>query len=138
MTAFSKSLAAFGRRGVSGGFDQVHVVFEYEGIPGGVHAEGAWLEGDVPFMLRFMVVCERAILRYDISATPTLKVHATDGSEPVELPDFPEGSCYQHQATAFLDAVLGQSVCELTLEDGVNAIALVEAERSILSSKSTV
>ena len=56
-------LHAFGRRGASGGFDHVHAVFEFDGIPGGVHAEGAWLEGDVPFMLRFMVVCERAVLR---------------------------------------------------------------------------
>jgi hypothetical protein len=79
-------------------------------------------------------VCERAVLRYDISATPTLTVHATDGSGPVDLPDFPEGSCYQHQAAAFLDAVLGQNVSDLTLEDGVHAIALVEAEHSALSS----
>ena len=127
-------LHVFGRRGVSGGFDQVHAVFEYEGIPGGVHAEGAWLEGDVPFTLRFLVVCERAVLRYDISATPTLTVHATDGSGPVDLPDFPEGSCYQHQAAAFLDAILGHNVSDLTLEDGVHAISLVEAERSALSS----
>lgn len=127
-------LHVFGRRGVSGGFDHVHAVFEYEAIPGGVHAEGAWLEGDVPFMLRFLVVCERAVLRYDIRATPTLTLHATDGSGPVDLPDFPEGSCYQHQAAAFLDAVLGQSVSDLTVEDGVHAIALVETERSVLSS----
>ncbi len=124
----------FGRRGASGGVDQVHAVFEYEGIPGGVHAEGAWLEGDVPFMLRFLVVCDRAVLRYDIGATPTLKVHVTDGSESIDLPDFPEGSCYQHQAAAFLDAVLSQKVCDLNLEDGVRAIALVEAERASLSS----
>ena len=124
----------FGRRGASGGFDHVHAVFEYEDIPGGVHAEGAWLEGDVPFMLRFMVVCDRAVLRYDIGATPTLTVHVADGSESVNVPDFPEGSCYQHQASAFLDAVLSQKKVELTLEDGVHAIALVEAERAGLSS----
>lgn len=127
-------LQAFGRRGASGGFDHVHAVFEFEGIPGGVHAEGAWLEGDVPFMLRFMVVCERAVLRYDISATPTLIAHATDGSKAVELPDFPEGSCYQHQASAFLDAIHGEEACDLTLEDGVHAIATVEAEREVLSA----
>ena len=127
-------LHAFGRRGASGGFDHVHAVFEFDGIPGGVHAEGAWLEGDVPFMLRFMVVCERAVLRYDISATPTLSVHPTDGTEPMDLPDFPEGSCYQHQAAAFLDAIQGQEACDLTLEDGVHAISLVEAERAALSS----
>ena len=126
-------LHAFGRRGASGGFDHVHAVFEFDGIPGGVHAEGAWLEGDVPFMLRFMVVCARAVLRYDISATPTLSVHPIDGTEPMDLPDFPEGSCYQHQAAAFLDAIQGQEACDLTLEDGVQAIALVEAERSLLS-----
>ena len=99
-----------------------------------MHAEGAWLEGDVPFMLRFLVVCDRAVLRYDIGATPTLKVHVTDGSESIDLPDFPEGSCYQHQAAAFLDAVLSQKKFELSLEDGVHAIALVEAERAGLSS----
>jgi predicted dehydrogenase len=126
-------LHAFGRRGASGGFDHVHAVFEFDGIPGGVHAEGAWLEGDVPFMLRFMVVCARAVLRYDISATPTLSVHPTDGTEPMDLPDFPEGSCYQHQAAAFLDAIQSQEACDLTLEDGVQAMALVEAERSMLS-----
>ena len=82
-------LHVFGRRGVSGGFDHVHAVFEFEGIPGGVHAEGAWLEGDVPFTLRFLVVCERAVLRYDINATPTLSVHATDGSEPMDFPISP-------------------------------------------------
>ena len=52
----------------------------------------------------------------------------------MDLPDFPEGSCYQHQAAAFLDAIQGQEACDLTLEDGVHAISLVEAERAVLSS----
>ena len=61
-------------------------------------------------------------------------MHPTDGTEPMDLPDFPEGSCYQHQAAAFLDAIQGQEACDLTLEDGVHAISLVEAERAALSS----
>ena len=126
-----EKMQVFGRRGLSGGFDQVHAAFAYDRIPGGVHAEGAWLEGDVPFTLRFMVVCDQAIVRYDIANTPTLSIHPTDGSAGAR-PDFPEGSCYQHQAAAFLDAVLEGQDHGLSLEDGVRAIALVEAERDHL------
>lgn len=123
---------------VSSRGDSSHVATSYsfaEG-PGDVRAEGGWLRGgSFPFRMRYLVEFERGVADFDLARPEPLLVHDGSGSRAIALG---EGNGYEHQASAVVGAVLAGGRAPVTVDEAVQAMRVIEAERASLLSGGSV
>lgn len=126
-------LHCFGMPGaVSSRGDSSHVVtsFVYAVAASDIRAEGGWLRGgSFPFRMRYLVEFERGVADFDLARAEPLVVHDAGGSRAV---GFGEGSGYEHQMAAVVRAVLSGGPAPVTVDEAVQAMRVIEAERRSL------
>jgi len=127
------SVEAVGAVGSSGGIHHVLTRYRFDDGPALVTAEGGWLPGRVPFEMHFRVSFAKAVAEFRLGAEPALAVYRPSGDpEPIAIPP---GDGYRYQAAHFLDRIEGQRVAPVvTLDDGVQAVRLIDAERASVAS----
>lgn len=131
------------RRVFSQGFQRLsgaidHVVTQYEVANGAaVSAEGSWvMHAGHGFNMAYTVVFENATVDYDSSrGAAALKVYQ-EGQTPQTIP-CPGGDGYLGELRHMLEAIeTGRPPTIVTGEDGLNAVAICEAEeRSVKSGQ---
>jgi predicted dehydrogenase len=123
-----------GVRGPGGGIDHVWSVYRFDAGPQLVAAEGGWLApAPFPFTMQYRVVFEDAAAEFSLGRPDPLLLHRPGrDAQPVELAG-DEG--YTAQASYFLDCIeQGAAPRVVTMQDGVEAVRLIEAERASVES----
>ena len=94
-----------------------------------VMAEGGWLCADsFGFKMAFHVVLEKATIAFDITQSPAIKVHPTDGQ--AFTPDLPQGDGYSLEISHYINCITGKKVpAILTPQQSLDSVRLVEAEK---------
>jgi predicted dehydrogenase len=111
-------------------------VYSYEGRPGPIVAEGAWLEPGLAFRMRYVAEFEDAVADFELGRSPELLVTRGGVSSGVKLSS---ATAYELEVRHFLDLVLGRTVAPLaTLGDAIAVTRLLEAERASLASEQPV
>lgn len=114
--------------------DHITTIYRFNGGPALVTAEGAWVAApDFPFTMQYRVHFERAVATFDLGDSPVV-VHHADGSR--ETPELPAGAGYAREIAHFLDRIENGDACTpiVTIDDGVAAVRLIEAERESVAS----
>jgi predicted dehydrogenase len=110
--------------------NEMHVTAEYCYGDAHVIAEGAWLEGDVPFQMTYRIALEDAALDFSFDRQPALTLLRDGAASPVDVsgPD-----AYEAQARHFLDVIRGEAVARVTLRDAAAVTRLLTREKEALS-----
>lgn len=121
----------------SGTEEHFTTVYECEGGPAHVTAEGAWdLARGAGFRMRYLVTFEKGTVEFDLSKTPAAVVHRAEGSEPVPVGRW---SAYEEEIRHFVRVAAGtEAALRATMEDAVVVAEILEAERTSLRSGRTV
>jgi predicted dehydrogenase len=130
------SVQAVGLPTDRGSLDHITVTYRFENGPPMVVAEGAWVVAPgFPFVMRYRVHFDRAIATFELGADHPVTVYHADGR--TEHPELAAGSGYTWQARHFLDRIeRGDDALPIvTIEDGVEAVRLVELERATVTSR---
>ena len=92
-------------------------------------SNGGWLCADsFGFKMAFHVVLEKATIAFDITQSPAIKVHPTDGQ--AFTPDLPQGDGYSLEISHFINCITGKKVpAILTPQQSLDSVRLVEAEK---------
>lgn len=126
----------FGRpRSLSAAGSSMHMTTHYRFDDGPAHvtAEGAWdLQPGAGFRMRYLVTFEDATVEWDISRTPRLMVHRSDGSESIELGEL---TGYDVQMREFIRSVRDGHPLRATLDDAVIVTEILEAEQRSLKER---
>ena len=117
----------------------MHLSTHYRFTNGPAHmsAEGAWdLTPCAGFRMKYLVNFERATADWDLSRTPTLMLHDANGSRALELSPL---TAYDLEVRHFVSAIAeGRSQLRATLDDAVDVMKLIEAERRSLETGEVV
>ncbi len=128
------SVSAQGFTKVSGGID--HVTAQYHYIDGPtVDAEGSWaMSSGFGFNMSYTVVFEHATVDYDLSrGDDAFKCHVADAA--IEVPNHSQSDGYVEEIRHMVEAVLNKTKpTEVTPEDGISALELIEAEESAVQT----
>jgi predicted dehydrogenase len=120
---------------VSSSGSLMHLTTHYTFAHGPAHvtAEGAWdLAPAAGFRMKYLVNFERATADWDLSRTPPLIVHDANGSQAIELSSL---TAYDIEIRDFVNAIAqGRSDLRATLDDAVQVMKLIEAERRSLET----
>ena len=117
------------------GIDHVVTQYEYPHVPM-VVAEGGWSMADgFGFQMQYCVNFERATAVFDLSREKPLRL-IVRGEAAVDV-ELPGGMGYDHEIRYFVDCIAqGRKPAVVTLEDAVNTLRIIEAERqSVLTGE---
>ncbi len=121
----------FGRpQGVTSTGDAQHLTTLYhydDEWPMHIAAEGAWdLAPSAGFRMRFLVNFERASVEWDLSWTPTLRVHRAEGTETI---DPGAGMGYEPEIRHLVETIAaGRRDLRATMDEAVEVAEILEAE----------
>ena len=119
-----------------GNRNHLTTLYHYERGPRHVVAEGGWFdEPGMPFVMRYRVEFERAVVEFDLSADPTVRVIQGTTASPVR---FPPETAYDLEIRHALDLVQGRRRPLATLQDAIKTTELLHAELKSLGSQSRV
>ena len=114
----------------AGDIDHVAAQYGFADGPLIAIAEGCWdAAAGYPFRMAYRVHFENATAEYDNWHDPPLRVARAGAFEPVDLPP---GTGYDHQVQHFAEAILGRVPLEITVEDAITALQVIEQERAQL------
>lgn len=124
-------------KGYNDGPDHAVTQYIYENGPV-VTAEGGWLfSNSFGFKMAFHIVMEKATITFDITQTPTIKIHPVD--DEAFTPELAQGDGYSIEIEHFTKRVLGQDVPEiLTSGQSLDSVKLIEAEKKSAETTSVV
>lgn len=121
----------------AGTTNHLTTIYRYEREPSMVVAEGGW--GHQPgfgFRMRFVVCFEEATAEFDLARDPAVTVSRGAEVEPVELPPL---TGYDAEIRHLLACISeGRARADVTVEDAVASLELLEAERRSLASGAAV
>lgn len=117
----------------SGSLEHLTTLYHYSSGPDHVSAEGGWtLAPSAGFRMRYIIAFERATAEFDLTHTPSLMLHDSDGSRPVKIAEL---SAYDLEIRHLIDAVAhSRTTLRATLDDAVAVTQILEAERSSLQT----
>ncbi|MGD8500185.1 MAG: Gfo/Idh/MocA family oxidoreductase [Phycisphaerales bacterium] len=127
-----RAVCSFGAKGPGGGL--VHIVTQYlYNNDTVVTAEGGWaMMPAFGFEMSFNIVLEKATLVYDLTREPAFRVCPAEGE--AFTPEVEKGDGWFLQIAHFAKAVGGEKVEPITtLEDSMNSVRIVEAEKESAS-----
>lgn len=114
-----------------------HVVTQYEYADGPmVTAEGGWsMASGFGFQMQYCVNFEQATAVFDLSREKPLRL-LTRGGQPLDV-ELPASMGYDHELRYFVDCIMqGTKPAIVTMEDAVNTLRIIEAERrSVLTGQ---
>ena len=122
-----------GVKGPGSGYDHVVTQYIYDDEKV-ITAEGGWImTNSFGFQMSFEIILERAVLRYDSSETPTLKVFPDSGK--VFTPEIEDGDGYILELEHFIKAISGQPVPNtISPRQSLQTLKLIEAEKKSADS----
>lgn len=118
-----------------------HVVAQFEVKSGAiVHAEGSWaMAPGFGFHMSYTVNFENATADYDIVRAPTDMLKLFRPGQPAEVVKCAGADGYVQELQHIFDAIrTGAAPTVVTMNDGLNAIQICEAEEKSIQSKSPV
>jgi predicted dehydrogenase len=130
------AVCATGVLGSNGEVDHVLAQYFYPGGPV-VHAEGSWLLAS-GFSMRYTLHCERATIDYDLERGDGALTITEPGKTP-RVQDVGPGDGYHAEIRYFIDCVAQKRAPRtVTARDGVDALALCEAEEQSVRSGAVI
>ncbi|MBM3335952.1 hypothetical protein FJY63_14940, partial [Candidatus Sumerlaeota bacterium] len=131
------AMSAFGRKGPSGGYDQVEAVWHY-GDDRLVVLEGLWFKSaPSAFEMGFDVAMEKATVSYSTARKPDLQVNIP-GQEPI-IPSLSSQDGYWREIDCFVRAILNDRPIERAAPESSRlSVALVESEIASIESRGRI
>lgn len=116
----------------AGSTNHLTTIFRYDAVPH-VVAEGGWAQDPgFGFTMRFVVCFERATVDFDLGRDDQLRLSRVGEAEAVEVDPI---TGYDGQIRHLLGAISeGRSHADVTAEDAVLALKILEAERASLET----
>jgi predicted dehydrogenase len=128
-----KAVCSVGGKGPGGGLMHISTQYFYDNGTA-ITAEGGW--GMMPafgFEMSFNIVLEKATLIYDLTRDPTFRLCPAEGE--AITPEVAEGDGWFLQINHFARAASGKKVEQITtLEESMNSVKIVEAEKESVST----
>ncbi len=127
-----------GVSGATGGIDHVITHYQFDDGPELVIAEGGWMSAPgFPFSMRYRIEFENVTAEFDSSRAAPLTLYGED--DAARTIDLPNGDGYAAEIAHFVDCIERGAPSDLvTIVDGVDAIALIEAERKSIETGRSV
>lgn len=124
-----RAVDSVGVGSATGGIDHVITRYQFDDGPELVIAEGGWMSAPgFPFSMRYRIEFENVTAEFDSSRAAPLTLYGEDGG--ARTIDLPDGDGYAAEIAHFVDCIeRGAPSDVVTIADGVDAIALIEAER---------
>jgi predicted dehydrogenase len=126
------------RTEVTGSYDVIHAVYDYDGGPQ-VHLHAGWSMAQIPFQAGFDAWFERGFLRYDGKSDPPLTVFDDLVHVNGHPAEYERGNAYYNEIAYFCQCVAtGALPSECPPESARGSLALIEREIAAIESGETV